>query len=192
MTDLRKVSAPVKCCHPCHFLCSLKQKMKQNSHWYELAQIVWAKRICSVWEWVNTEVVIRQQEVIYNSLHCCTWRTSELLCQQYHLIFLIWPVGSWCQEVAVCSPWDTHKCMFVKSDSSAHADLLGHGTFGLYKEGLASYARSVTSWNGWKKTWKMRMTQPVHQKQNSAIHYASAQNVGQHKRLEYSFCRKSN
>lgn len=73
--------------------------------------------------------------------------------------------------------------VYVKSDLSAYADLLGHGTFGLCKEELAFCARSVTSWSGWKKTWKMRMTQPVHQNQNSATHYASAQNVGQHKRF---------
>lgn len=73
-----------------------------------------------------------------------------------------------------------------------YADLLGHWTFGLNKEGLAFCARSVISWNGWKKTWKMRMIRPVHQNQNSAIPYASAQNVGQHKRLEYSFCKKNN
>lgn len=38
----------------------------------------------------------------------------------------------------------------------------------------------------------MKMTQSVHQNQNSAIHCASAQNVGQHKRLEYSFYKKNN
>lgn len=38
----------------------------------------------------------------------------------------------------------------------------------------------------------MRTIQPVHQNKNSAIHYASAQNVGQHKRLEYAFCKKNN
>lgn len=104
--------------------------------------------------------------------------------------FLIWPVGSWWQEVAVCSPWETHKCMFVKSGLSTCRS--GRkGTSGLYKEGLAFYARSVISWNGWKRTWRMRRTQPLHQNQNSAIHYASAQNVGQHKRLEYSFCKKN-
>jgi len=42
--------------------------------------------------------------------------------------------------------------MFVKSDLSKYANLLGHGTFGLCKGGLAFYARYVISWNGWKKT----------------------------------------